>query len=105
VVGVLAVHLAFPGPLLVPSVLVLALADPAASVVGRLWGRRKVGKGSVEGLATFWVVAAVVLVPFVGLPTASGIAAVVALSEVLPTKLDDNLVIPFVTALALWISG
>ena len=105
VVGVLLVQLTMPAAFLVPSILVLALADPAASVVGRVWGRRPLGKGSVEGALTFWVVATATMAPTAGVPKALGAAALVAICEVLPTKADDNLLIPIVAALALWMMG
>ncbi len=87
-----------PEPTAVPAILVLALADPAASVIGRVWGRRRLGKGTAEGTAAFFVTAVVVLVPFVGVAPSIGVAAVAAAVEVLPTGVDDNLLIPAVTA-------
>lgn len=99
--GALAVSLLAPAHF-VPSLLVLALADPAASVVGRLWGRRALGKGSWEGTATFFVAGCGVLVPWAGVPhglLAAGFAAAV---EAAPWKLDDNLTTPLAVAVALW---
>ena len=94
----------FPGDTLaVPSILVLTFADPAAGVVGRLWGRHPVGKGTLEGAAAFFITAVAVLVPFVGVWAALPVAAVVAAAEVLPGRLDDNLVIPVATAACLWV--
>lgn len=103
--GSLAVLVAAPAGSFVPSVLVLALADPAASVVGRLWGRHALGKGSWEGTGAFFLVAAAVLTPFAGPPDALIAAALVAALEVLPTGIDDNLTVPPATALALWAVG
>ncbi len=102
VLGALIVLVVAPHPFFAPAMVVLACADPAASVVGRLWGRHKVGKGSWEGTSTFFVVAAAVLTPFVGLQTALIAAAVVAIMEVLPLRIDDNLTVPISTALVLW---
>lgn len=90
-----------PESLFMPALLVLALADPAASVVGRLWGRHRLGKGSWEGTVAFFVVATAVLVPFVGAAIALPAAAAVASFEVLPIGIDDNLTVPPITALAL----
>jgi dolichol kinase len=92
----------FPERTAAPAILVLAVSDPAASVVGRIWGRRRLGKGTVAGTAAFFVTAGVVLVPFVGVAAAIWIAAAAAVAEVLPTGLDDNLLIPVVTAGCLW---
>jgi len=88
--------------LAVPSLLVLAVADPAAGVAGRFWGKHPMGKGTLEGTAAFFVVAVVLLVPFVGPFTALGAGAAAAAAEAVPTSLDDNLLIPVVTAGVLW---
>jgi dolichol kinase len=89
--------------LTVPSLLVLAVADPTASVVGGLWGTHPLGKGSVEGTAAFFVTALLVLAPFVGIAVALPVAAVVAAAEAVPTRVDDNLVIPVATGVCLWV--
>lgn len=100
--GVFAVSWPSGGSLAVPSILVLAFADPAAATVGRLAGRRPLGKGTVEGTLAFLLVAVVVLTPFVGVWAALPVAALVAAVEVLPWGLDDNLTIPVATAAGLW---
>jgi dolichol kinase len=92
-----------PGAPAVAGLLVLGLADPAASVVGRTWGRRRLGKGTWEGSATFVSVALVVLSIVVGLPQAIAVAVVAAAAEVIPSGLDDNLTVPLATALAVWV--
>ncbi len=104
-VGALAVLVIAPPRLFVPSMLVLAFADPAASVVGRICGRHGLGNGTWEGTAAFFLVAASVLTPVTGVGAALFAAAVVAAMEVLPIGLDDNLVVPLSTALALWLTG
>jgi dolichol kinase len=78
----------------VPAILVRALADPVARVMGRRFGRRRLGKGTVEGSAAFFVMASVVLVLSTRQPAAAAVAGIVSLVEVLPWKLDDNLTIP-----------
>lgn len=103
--GALAVLVIFPPRLFVPSILVLAFADPAASVVGRIWGRRRLGKGTWEGTGVFFLVSAGVLTPLAGIGAGLFAAAVAAAVEVLPTGLDDNVVVPLGTALALWLAG
>lgn len=105
VLGALIVLVVAPHRVFAPAMLVLACADPAASVVGRLWGRHKVGKGSWEGTSAFFVVAVAVLTPFAGIPTGLTVAGVVAVMEVLPLGIDDNLTVPISTALALWGAG
>jgi dolichol kinase len=94
VLGALLCWLLFPAEVAVDAILVLALADPAASVVGRLYGRRRVGKGSLEGGAAFFAVAAAVLF-LAGFGWAAvPVALLVAAVEVTPQPADDNLVVP-----------
>ena len=91
-----------PGSPAMAGLLVLGLADPAASVVGRTWGRRPLGKGTWEGSAAFVAVALGVLTVVVGMPGAVAVAAVAAAAEVIPSGLDDNLTVPLATAAAVW---
>lgn len=100
-VGLLVVHLLFPSHVLVPAILVLALADPVAGVVGRLWGRRRIGTGTVRGSAAFLLVSVAVLAAHVS-PGAAVTAAIwVTFWEAAPLPADDNLTVPLATAVAL----
>ena len=104
-IGAALCAILFPIELVGPSLLVLALADPSASYLGRRWGRHPFGTGSVEGLGVFVFVSGVVLLPFVPLLSAIPAALTAALVEVAPWRLDDNLVIPLAVATVLWITG
>lgn len=101
-VGAALAWAAFPAPFATAALLVLGLADPVASMVGRLAGGRRFGKGSVEGFSTFVTVAFLVLWPAVGAGPALVGAFVTAAAEVLPIPPDDNLVIPLVCGSVLW---
>ena len=94
VLGVFLVLWIPGGTLAVPSILVLSFSDPAAGTVGRLFGKHPLGKGTLEGTSAFFITAVAVLIPFVGVSIALPVAALVAVMEILPTGLDDNLVIP-----------
>lgn len=104
-VGILVAVALFPLDVVVPGILVLALADPAASYLGRRWGRRRIGTGSLEGMAVFAVIAGTILL--VTAPPGSALLAAVgaAAVEVVPWDLDDNLTIPLTVALILWVTG
>lgn len=91
-----------PGEPAVAALLVLGLADPAASVVGRSWGRRPLGKGSWVGSVTFAAVAFAVLLGVLPWPLAAVVAGVTAAFEVAPLGVDDNLTIPLVTGAFVW---
>lgn len=105
VVSALILSLWTSTPVFAAAMLVLALADPAASVAGRLAGRRRLGPGTWEGTAAFFAVAFAVLAPLAGPAAALGVACVAAAVEALPTGIDDNLTVPLVTALALSLVG
>ena len=93
------------------GVLVLAVADPAAGLIGRRFGRTRIRAGrSLEGTLGFFVVGAVAATCWLSVahamawPTAAllaaAAAAVGALTELGSTKLDDNFTIPVATGLA-----
>lgn len=102
VVGILVAAILYPLEAVVPAILVLAFADPAASYIGRRWGRHPVGTGTIEGVGVFVIVAGAVLL--FAAPPATALAAAVAggLIEITPWKLDDNLTIPLAVATVLW---
>ena len=100
-VGVFLAVVLFPVEAAMAGILVLALADPAASVVGRLWGRRKLGNGTVLGSASFALVAFLVLLFFAPWPVAISTAVISTVVESMPLPIDDNLLVTLSTAGAL----
>jgi diacylglycerol kinase (CTP) len=99
----------YPKNVVIPAVLILSFADPAASVAGKLWGGRKIvhGKSYVGSLA-FLAIAFCISLPFalavhsiaVGMLTAAAIALAGTLAELFITGIDDNFSIPIVCATA-----
>lgn len=103
-VGAILAYLVFPWPYAGSAMVVLGVADPAASVVGRIWGTIPLGKGSVQGTLVFTAVAWAALTLLLGNPLAMlGVAAAVAAAEILPGLVDDNLVVPLTTGAMLWL--
>lgn len=96
----LAVTFASP-PIAVSGILVMALADPAASYFGRRWGRRPFLGGSVEGSVLFLLVTLAVLTPRHGLWIALAVSLPVTLLERRSWPLDDNLAVPVASAVLL----
>lgn len=101
---ILAVGL-FPREAAVSGVLVLSLCDPVASYLGQRWGRRPFMGGSVEGTVAFFAAAVALLLLRHPAPVALGGAVVATLAERLAWPLDDNLVLPPVTAAAVAFVG
>lgn len=99
--GGLLVYALFPVAIVVPALLVLGFADPAASVAGRLWGKRRLGKGTVLGSAVFYAVAFAIMATAVGPARAALAALIVTCIEVYPAAFDDNLTVPLAAAAAL----
>jgi dolichol kinase len=94
VLGALLALILYPRSAALAGILTLALADPAASLAGRKWGRRKLGAGSLEGSLVFFLVASVVLSLFVPWPVAVASALGTSVVEALPWPVDDNLSVP-----------
>ena len=104
-VGILVVVILFPLEAVVPAIWVLALADPAASYIGRRRGRRPLGAGTWEGLAAFVLVAGAILSAAVKLPVVLLTALLAGLVGIVPWRVDENLAIPLVVSGVLWLGG
>jgi dolichol kinase len=104
-VGVFLAYALFPMRVAVPGILVLALADPAAGTIGRLYGKRRLGQGTWAGSAAFLGVAFAVLALHLGPAAGLAAALLVTTVEVVPWRLDDNLTVPVAAAFAAWIVG
>ena len=98
--------------LTVMAIAILGLADPAAAVIGRRFGKHKLVNGrSLEGTLTFFVVGFVAafgvallhMPPLVAALTALAASASGAIAELYSRKVDDNLSIPLASAGAAWL--
>jgi len=90
------------------SIFVLAISDPASSMIGRTWGRRPLAFGkSMEGTGAFLLSALLVLAcfPFT-VPAVIGTACGATAAELFSARfIDDNLSIPVVTGAVLSFFG
>ena len=96
--GMLLALTAFPLDAALSGILVLAWADPAASYVGRRWGRRAFLGGTAVGSSVFLVVAMTVLAARHPLHVAAASALLVAIVERVSWPIDDNLTVPVACA-------
>ncbi len=94
--GIFMVFLLFGKEPAMVSVVVLAVGDAFASVVGIRYGKTKVGNKSLEGTIAFLLSTFLVLLPFLGLWKAFLICSFSAIVEALPISVDDNLSVPLV---------
>lgn len=112
ILGMMIIVLVFPPGACEVAVLVLAFADPAATIAGKLLGRRKLlGEKSVAGTTAFFITAFIVSMVFFAitqpwlLSTRGVLAALImagsgTLAELLGDSVDDNLTIPIAVAAA-----
>ena len=104
----LIVFLLFEKELAILALLYIAVGDPLAGVLGKRYGRVKIGSKSVEGTLAFAVGAGAVGCALIaaGLDVpywvALGGAGIGALMELFPSPLDDNLTVPPVSATLMW---
>jgi dolichol kinase len=95
----------FPKMIAIASFTILIIADTAAALIGRKFGKRPLFSKTVEGSIAFFVaaIAVVALTPNLNLAVGVGLALVATAAEVYPFKLfgfeiDDNLTIPLTSA-------
>lgn len=104
--GALLVASLFPKEIAVIALLFLTVGDPSACLVGLSIGRiRLIGNKTLEGtlafilaglLATFWIPGVPFLIKIIGVTIA-------CLVELIPWKVDDNWLIPTVSALCMYL--
>ncbi len=105
----------FPKAAVEVAILVLALADPMASLVGKRFGRLKIYRDkSLVGTLTFFGVAFLASSLLLGLAfpvygigtvllTSLLVALAGALAELFSTQIDDNFAVPVTTAFVAWL--
>lgn len=104
----LIVFLSFEKEVAILALLYIAVGDPLAGIVGKRFGRLRIGSKSVEGTLAFAVGAGAVGcaliaggldVPYWVALSGAGLGALV---ELAPSPLDDNLTVPPVSATLMW---
>jgi dolichol kinase len=84
------------------SVLILAFADSFSTIVGRGFGKKKViNKKSLEGFAAGFLASFLVTLPYLNVHIGLVVCFVAALIELL-TPVDDNIVIPPLASLIIY---
>ncbi len=88
----------FSKPVVIASLLFLAVGDTTAYLVGSTLGKRKVlGIKSIEGgLASFLISIPIIFIAGLALPIGITGALMSSVIELLPLKIDDNLSLPLI---------
>ncbi len=114
IIGVFLTILSFPKMIAIPSILVLSFSDPLAAIFGILFSKKKnVAGKSKEGSLAFFISSFLCIFLFfyfsrMGIKTISLLAVSLIFSviitwlERIPSKLDDNLIIPVASGFILW---
>jgi dolichol kinase len=103
-VGILLTLLIFPAPANAAAIGIFALGDSAASIFGRFFARTSMPLNkdkSLEGTVAGFFFAFLAGLFFVSPPLAAVGALIAMLIEFLPLPINDNLLIPLTTGLAL----
>jgi len=110
VLGVLSSAAIYDIPIALYAVAFLAVGDVSATTIGERWGSIKVsGVKSLQGTIAFFaasVISGAVIARFIyPMPTVAYIAgaAVAAVVEILPVKLNDNLTVPVISGGVMWL--
>ena len=88
----------------ITSILIMSYSDTAAAIIGKMYGKTKIFKKTLEGSLAFFITSLIIIlimVPEVNLGL--GLVAILAATivESLPISVDDNLSVPLVIALIL----
>jgi len=103
-VGILLTLLIFPTPASAAAIAIFALGDSTASIFGRFFARSSLPFNkdkSLEGSAAGFLFAFLAGLAFVSPPLAAVGALIAMIIEYLPLPINDNLLIPLITGLAL----
>lgn len=90
------------GPAMV-AVVVLAVGDAFASIIGVRYGKTKIGDRSLEGTFAFFFSSFVVLLPFLGFWKSFVVSFFSAIVEALPIRVDDNFTVPLIAGIVYYI--
>ena len=101
-IGALIVLILFDTKVCIPSLLIMSFSDSAAAIFGKMYGKTKIFNKSLEGSLAFLITSFMIIIFFatsIDLTYAVIAIIVVTLVELLPKfELDDNLLIPIISA-------
>lgn len=101
--GIILTLFLFEKTVAVYALLVMTLGDSIAALVGLRWGRTPLFDKSVQGTVAFLAVALILAFVTPGVPRMPAVvsAVVATLAELLPSPVNDNLLVPVGTGVTL----
>jgi phytol kinase len=91
--GIILSLIMFSGNVAYAAIVIVAVGDPTARFIGKVFGRTRLGRKSLEGFMAGWIVSLLAASVFVS-PLLAMIGATTGMLLELSGILDDNLTIP-----------
>ena len=108
-IGALIVLSIFESRICIPALLIMSFSDSAAAIIGKKYGKTKIFNKTLEGSLAFLLTSFVIVIFFIpDIDFTFSIIAIIAstIVELMPkSNLDDNLLIPIVSAFIISLGG
>ena len=108
-IGALIVLSIFESRICIPALLIMSFSDSAAAIIGKKYGKTKIFNKTLEGSLAFLLTSFVIVIFFIpDIDFTFSIIAIIASTIVglMPkSNLDDNLLIPIVSAFIISLGG
>ena len=108
-IGALIVLSIFESRICIPALLIMSFSDSAAAIIGKKYGKTKIFNKTLEGSLAFLFTSFVIVIFFIpDIDFTFSIIAIIAstIVELMPkSNLDDNLLIPIVSAFIISLGG
>tara|TARA_B100002051_G_scaffold209726_1_gene201242 strand:+ start:794 stop:1375 length:582 start_codon:yes stop_codon:yes gene_type:complete len=108
-IGALIVLSIFESRICIPALLIMSFSDSAAAIIGKKYGKTKIFDKTLEGSLAFLLTSFVIVIFFIpDIDFTFSIIAIIATTivELVPkSNLDDNLLIPIVSAFIISLGG
>ncbi len=108
-IGALIVLSIFESRICIPALLIMSFSDSAAAIIGKKYGKTKIFDKTLEGSLAFLLTSFVIVIFFIpDIDFTFSIIAIIAstIVELVPkSNLDDNLLIPIVSAFIISLGG
>lgn len=103
--GLLLSVILFPRVIAEASMYVLIVGDTMAAIIGRKWGRHRIGQKSLEGSLAFFFSSFLILILLERIEISVAAAGVftAAVVELVPIRINDNFTIPITSGMVMYL--